>query len=311
MQLCFLYPGQGAQYPGMGKDLYAASSAVKELFELASEACGRDTKALLFNSDENELKATQNTQIAITLMNLAVRRYLSEHNVESAGAAGFSLGEWSAYVDAGVLSETEVFPLVMERGRLMAEASEELQAKGKHSGMAAVIGLPAEQVQEVLQRIDGAFPANYNAVEQTVISGDAAAIQSAASQLKEAGARRVIPLKVSGPFHTPLLLPAGSGFENYMSRVTLRDPIKPLYSNVTGDRLKSSTDVRTNAVLQISSPVQWTREEAEIGAAGYSLCIEAGPGKVLTGLWKKADQRVECRPTDTREKLDELIGELT
>ncbi len=310
MQLCFLYPGQGAQYPGMGKDLYEASSAVKELFELASEACKRDTKTLLFDSDESELKETQNTQIAITLMNLAVRRYLFEHKVEASGAAGFSLGEWSAYVDAGVISEDEVFPIVMERGRLMAEASEELKAEGVSSGMAAVIGLHAEQVEEVLQRIDGAFPANYNSVDQTVISGSAEAIQSATTQLKEAGARRVIPLKVSGPFHTPLLLRAGSGFENYLTQFTLRDPLKPLYSNVTGSRLKSSTDVRTNAVLQISSPVQWTREEAEIEADGYSLCIEVGPGKVLTGLWKKARQSAECRPTDSREKLDELIGEL-
>ncbi|MFW5711288.1 MAG: ACP S-malonyltransferase [Spirochaetia bacterium] len=310
MQLCFLYPGQGAQYPGMGKDLYEASPAVRELFELASDACKRDTKALLFDSDENELKATQNTQIAITLMNLAVRRYLSEHKIESAGAAGFSLGEWSAYVDAGVISENEVFPIVMERGRLMAETSQELQAEGSSSGMAAVIGLPSEQVEEILQRIEGAFPANYNSIEQTVISGESEAIQSAASQLKQAGARRVIPLKVSGPFHTPLLLRAGSGFENYLEEFTLRDPVKRLYSNVTGSRLKSSTDVRTNAVLQISSPVQWTREEAVIGSEDFSLCVETGPGKVLTGLWKKSEQSIECRPSDSREKLDELIGEL-
>src|SRR6056297_1581886 len=206
MQLCFLYPGQGAQYPGMGKDLFQASAAVKELFGLASEACECDTEALLFDSNENELKQTQNTQIAITLMNLSVRRYLLEHGFESGGAAGFSLGEWSAYVDAGVISENEVFPIVMERGRLMAETSQELQAGGTSSGMAAVIGLPSEQVEEILQRIEAAFPANYNSMEQTVISGESEAIQTAATQLKEAGARRVIPLKVSGPFHTPLLL---------------------------------------------------------------------------------------------------------
>ena len=310
MQLCFLYPGQGAQYPGMGKDLYEASSAVKELFELASDACGRDTKALLFDSDESELKETQTTQIAITLMNLAVRRYLLASKVESSGAAGFSLGEWSAYVDAGVILEREVFPVVMERGRLMAATAEELEARGSRSGMAAVIGLPAEKAEDVLQHIDGVFPANYNSSEQTVISGNSAAIETAATQLKEAGARRVIPLKVSGPFHTPLLLQAGSEFENYLAEFTLHDPAKPLYSNVTGRRLKSSTDVRSNAILQITSPVQWTREEAEIGADGYSMCIETGPGKVLTGLWKKSDQSIACRPTDSREKLDEVIGEL-
>lgn len=310
MQLCFLYPGQGAQYPGMGKDLFEASPAVKELFELASDACGRNTRALLFESDENELKETQNTQIAITLMNLAVRRYLIEHHVESDGAAGFSLGEWSAYVDAGVLSEGDVFPLVMERGRIMAEASEELQRAGSHSGMAAVIGLPSEKVERIMAGIEGAFPANYNSVEQTVISGESEAIKRAAAHLKEAGARRVIPLKVSGPFHTPLLLQAGSRFENYLHDYALHDPVKPLYSNVTGGILKTATDVRTNAILQISSPVQWVREESEIGRGRYELCIETGPGKVLTGLWKKSDQKIECTPTDSREKLDELIGEL-
>ena len=310
MQLCFLYPGQGAQYPGMGKDLFQASTAVKELFALASEACARDTEALLFDSDENELKQTQNTQIAITLMNLSVRRYLLEHGIESNAAAGFSLGEWSAYVDAGVISEQDVFPIVMERGRLMARASEDLQSGGSQSGMAAVIGLPSEKVNEVLSAIEGAFPANYNSSEQTVISGDAGAIGRASEQLKAAGARRVIPLKVSGPFHTPLLLQAGSGFENFLHKYTLQDPKKPLYSNVTGSILKSSTDVFSNAVLQISSPVLWTREEAEIADSGYTMCVEAGPGKVLTGLWKKSGHSIECRPTSSREKLDELIGEI-
>ena len=310
MQLCFLYPGQGAQYPGMGKDLFQASTAVKELFALASEACARDTEALLFDSDENELKQTQNTQIAITLMNLSVRRYLLEHGIESNAAAGFSLGEWSAYVDAGVISEQDVFPIVMERGRLMARASEDLQSGGSQSGMAAVIGLPSEKVDEVLSAIEGAFPANYNSSEQTVISGDAGAIEGASEQLKAAGARRVIPLKVSGPFHTPLLLQAGSGFEIFLHKYTLQNPKKPLYSNVTGSMLKSSTDVFSNAVLQISSPVLWTREEAEIADSGYTMCVEAGPGKVLTGLWKKSGHSIECQPTNSLEKLDELIGEL-
>ncbi len=310
MQLCFLYPGQGAQYPGMGKDLYETSPAVKELFELASDVCKQDTKALLFDSDETDLKETRNTQIAITLMNLSVRRYLLENRVESAGAAGFSLGEWSAYVDAGVITEQQVFPIVMERGRLMAEASDTLKAEGIQSGMAAVIGLPSEQVEGVLSNIEGAFPANYNSTDQTVISGNADVIERATVHLKEAGARRIIPLKVSGPFHTPLLLQAGSSFENYLSDITLNDPLKPIYSNVTGSMLRSSTDVRTNAVLQISSPVQWTREESEIGNSRYDMCIETGPGKVLTGLWKKTGQSIECKPTNTKEKIDEILGEI-
>lgn len=312
MRLCYLFPGQGAQYPGMGKDYYDTSASVRELFELASDACGLDTARLLFESGEAELKETRNTQISITLMNLAVRVYLEERGISSSGAAGFSLGEWSAYVDAGVLLPGEVFPIVMKRAELMAFRSEQLHSG---SGMAAVIGLSPEAVEEALGGISGVFPANYNSPDQTVISGTSEGTALAGEACKKAGARRVIPLKVSGPFHTPLLNEAAEAFEEYLRDIDFRPPTKPVYSNVSGRAVTTPGEVRENAVLQIISPVRWTTEEGQISSDGYDLCIECGPGKVLSGLWKKSGSGIPCLSTDSlsaaqslMEKIEEISG---
>jgi len=326
MKICYLYPGQGAQYPGMGKDFFDRSASVRELFELASEACGIDTPRLLFESSEAELKETRNTQISITLMNLAVRAYLQERGIESSGAAGFSLGEWSAYVDAGVLPAENVFPIVMKRAELMARAAERLAAcsegsadaaadrvdtgqagSGTGSGMAAVIGLAAEAVEKVIGTIDGVYPANYNSPDQTVISGSAEAVGQASEACKQAGARRVIPLKVSGPFHTPLLREAEEAFAEYLADISFRKPVKPLYSNVTGASVSKPEDVRTNAVRQIVSPVRWTSEEGHISSGGFDLCVECGPGKVLGGLWKKSGSELPCISTNSLDAAEALL----
>jgi len=309
MNICFLYPGQGAQYPGMGKDLYESKISVRQLFDLASDACCCDARQLLFDSSEAELKETKNTQIAITLMNLAVRRYLMEGGVESTGCAGFSLGEWSAMVDAGVLTEEEVFPIVLKRAELMTAAVEQLALPGG-SGMAAVIGLAADAVEAAVMEIEGVYPANYNSPDQTVISGTAEAVAAASEACKSAGARRVIPLKVSGPFHTPLLEEARSAFERYLSGRELQNPSKSLYSNASGAEVHSIDDLRRYASLQISSPVRWTSEEEKISADGYDLCIECGPGKVLTGLWKKCGAALNCLPAGTKESIDTVLEEV-
>ncbi len=306
MNICFLYPGQGAQYPGMGKDLYESKSSVRQLFELASEACRCDARQLLFDSSESELKETRNTQIAISLMNLAVRRYLMEEGIESTGCAGFSLGEWSALVDAGVLTEEEVFPIVLKRAELMTAAVEQLALPGG-SGMAAVIGIPADTVEKTVMNIEGVYPANYNSPDQTVISGTAEAVAAASDACKSAGARRVIPLKVSGPFHTPLLEEARSAFGLYLKDRELRNPFKHLYSNASGVAVRSVDEIRRNASLQISSPVRWTSEETKIAEDGYDLCIECGPGKVLTGLWKKCGAEIPCLPAGTKEQINAVM----
>ncbi|MDY7028386.1 MAG: ACP S-malonyltransferase [Spirochaetota bacterium] len=309
MKICFLYPGQGAQYPGMGKDLYESKSSVRQLFDLASDACRCDARQLLFDSSEAELKETRNTQISITLMNLAVRRYLMEEGIESAACAGFSLGEWTALVDAEVLTEEEVFHMVLKRAELMTAAVDRLSLPGG-SGMAAVIGLAADAVEEAIMEIEGVYPANYNSPDQTVISGSAEAVAAASEACKSAGARRVIPLKVSGPFHTPLLEDARGAFELYLQDRELRNPAKILYSNASGAAVRSVDDIRRYAALQISSPVRWTSEEANITADGYDLCIECGPGKVLTGLWKKCGAEISCLPAGTMESIGMVMEEV-
>jgi [acyl-carrier-protein] S-malonyltransferase len=294
----------------MGKDLYESSESVKELFTRAGRIVGKDLTALMFEGSEEELKETENTQIVITLMSLAVRSYLKEAGVEAAGAAGFSLGEWSAYVEAGVISEDDVFPVVVKRAELMAQAVRSDEKMSGGVAMAAVMGLSPEEVEKTIAEIDEAYPANYNAPAQTVISGTKEGIDKAAAACKEAGAKRVLPLKVSGPFHTPLLERARQEFAEYLANVAFTDPVKPLFSNVTGGRLEDATRIRELAAEQIVSPIRWVEEEQNIAAAGFDACIESGPGKVLTGLWKKSDADIPCHPTDKKETIDKLLGEL-
>ncbi|RKX90836.1 MAG: malonyl CoA-ACP transacylase [Spirochaetes bacterium] len=310
MKNCFLFPGQGAQYPGMGKDLYEASQNVKDLFAKADTVTGRDLKALLFEGTVEDLKKTENTQVAITLINLAIRRYLEELGITSKGAAGFSLGEFSAMVDTGILTEEQVLPLVIERGEIMAKVAATSPALADGCGMAAVIGMSSEDVEKAVAGREDVFPANYNSPVQTVVSGTAAGIDWAAKALKEAGARRVIPLKVSGPFHTPLLEEAKKAFGEYLSSLDFKDPAKPLYSNVTGGMVKEGKEARKLSALQIVSPVKWVAIQNNIVSDGFEACIEVGPGKVLSGLWKNIKSDITCYPTDKKEAIDAVAGEL-
>ncbi len=311
MKNCFLFPGQGAQYPGMGKDLYDASATVRELFSIADRATGRDLKALLFEGTAEDLKKTENTQVAITLINLAIRRYLNDLGIVSEGAAGFSLGEFSAMVDTGVLTEEQVLPLVIERGEIMARVAETSPALADGCGMAAVIGMSADDVEKTVAGRKDVFPANYNSSAQTVVSGTAAGIEWAKTALKDAGARRVIPLKVSGPFHTPLLDEAKTAFGDYIAKLDFLDPKKAFYSNVTGKRVATGKEAQELSALQIISPVQWVSIQKNILADGFEACVEAGPGKVLSGLWKTLKTDIICFPTDKKEAIDHIAEELT
>ncbi len=295
----------------MGKDIYDASQQVKDLFGTADKVTGRDLKALLFDGTAEDLKKTENTQVAITLMNLAIRRYLGEKNITSGGAAGFSLGEFSAMVDTGILTEEQVLPLVIERGEIMAKVAATSPALADGCGMAAVIGMSSEDVEKAVAGRDDVFPANYNSPVQTVVSGTSAGIEWAAAALKEAGARRVIPLKVSGPFHTPLLDEARKAFEDYISSIEFLDPKKPLYSNVTGNRVESGSEAKKLSALQIVSPVKWVSIQNNIASDGFTACIEVGPGKVLTGLWKSIKSDIPCYTTDKKEAIDSLAEELS
>lgn len=317
----FLFPGQGAQFTGMGMDLYEAdtdgSSGIRSLFDSASAILGKDVREFL-NADAEVLKRTDVSQVAITVASLAAVKALAKRGIKPIACAGFSLGEYPALATAGVVSEADVLKLVFERGRIMQSVADEIAASAGSSadgssvgapGMAAVLGLAPDAVDAVIAamvkegKIDGAslFGANYNSPLQTVISGTASALTAAEEAFKAAGARRVIRLKVAGPFHSPLMAKAGTAFARVLESVPFANPAIPLFSNVTGSRVTSGSEAKACAVAHISNPVRWTMEEAAIAAtlsAGSSSpeLMEVGPGKVLSGLWADSKLAGACKP---------------
>jgi [acyl-carrier-protein] S-malonyltransferase len=297
----FLYPGQGAQAPGMAMDLLASSAAAKELFALASDATGRDMAALLRDSDADTLKRTDVSQPAITLANLAAAAVLRERGVEPSGCAGFSLGEYAALATAGVLSAADAFRLVAKRGEAMQKAADRIAAAGDAGsapGMAAVLGLA------------GLHAANYNSPSQVVVAGTAAALAEAEARFKEAGAKRVIRLKVAGPFHSPLVADAAEEFAAALAAAAFADPTLPLFSNVTGGRVASGEEARKLALRQITEPVRWTSEEAAIAALSPAAVLEVGPGKVLQGLWKDSGSAAPCFLAGTLADIEAAVAAL-
>lgn len=304
MTSILLFPGQGAQKPGMARDLYEKYSEVKELFKIAGDYSSFNAEKLLFESTEDELKETERTQVAITLANLASYEALKAEGLleEVLGVAGFSLGEYAALKAAGVCNYEDIFTLVAERGRLMAKAGKQIiEARGAVA-MAAVMGLSVQQVEEVVKSLgrDDVFCANYNSPTQLILSGLEAGINAAEPLLKEAGARRVMPLKVSGPFHTPLLNEAAAGFSEVLGKVTFNNPIIPIFSNVSGRQISSGEEARSLLAKQICNPVLWLAVEEGLKklAAADTKVIECGPGNVLAGLWKAIfNEKVELAAT--------------
>ncbi|MDR1399045.1 MAG: ACP S-malonyltransferase [Treponema sp.] len=309
--IVFLFPGQGAQYQGMGIDLLAASLAVRALFALASDISGRDMRSLLAEADETTLKRTDVSQPAITLVNLAAATVLVERGVTPAATAGFSLGEYAALATAGVISAEDCFRLVKTRGETMQAVSDALMLGQNPPGMAAVIGLAPERVEALIAewQIKDLFTANINSPKQVVVSGTADALSLAESRFKEAGARRVLRLAVAGPFHSPLMAHAAEQFQSSLEAVVFNDPALPLYSNVSGTRISSGAEAKALALRQISQPVRWTDEEAAVGAAGIDAAVEAGPGKVLQGLWQDAGVNVPCFGAGTLADINKLQSE--
>ena len=308
MKTCFLFPGQGAQYPGMGKDLFDASKSVRELFGHASDATGLDLEALLFRGSAEDLQATNRTQIAVTLVNLAVARVLAERGVEAHGYAGFSVGEYAALAAAGVIADADLFRIVQARGEAMEAASRGADTAAGPAGMAAVIGLPPERVSAALAAVDGAYAANFSSPAQVVLAGTAEGLAAAEQACKAAGARRFVPLKVSGPFHSPLIESARVRFAEVVAGFTFHDPAQPVYANVTGGRIASGAEAKRLCVEQIVSSVQWVTEIHSLIEDGFGRFLETGPGKVLTGLMRAFEGGASCTPVGTVEQVAAVTG---
>ncbi|MDR0706837.1 MAG: ACP S-malonyltransferase [Treponema sp.] len=303
----FLFPGQGAQYRGMGLDFYEKLETVKKLFSLCSDIMGMDMKTSLETADDETLKRTDVSQSTITLVNLAAASFLDERGVRPAAAAGFSLGEYAALAAAGVVSAEDCFHLVKERGKAMQCAADDVGHGADAPGMAAVIGLSPEKIAELLAewKIGDLFAANINSKKQTVVAGSASALTRAEPLFKAAGARRCIRLAVAGPFHSPLMNGAVEHFKPCLEKTVFSDPRIPLYSNVTGDLITSGAEAKRLALRQIVSPVQWVAEErALIESGGFDVALETGPGAVLAGLWRDMESSILCLAAGTIQAIE-------
>ena len=312
----FLFPGQGAQAPGMVKDVAESFSSAKKVIDDVSSIVNLDMAKLLWESDAAELSRSDNSQIAITAASLALMAALKDKNIEPSAAMGFSLGEFPALYAAGVLSFEDVVKVVRQRGLIMQKVCEEIAAKneGHAPGMTAVLGLPPEKVKEIASGIKDAYAANMNSVKQTVVSGTFDALAAVEKAASEAGARRAVRLKVAGPFHSPLMQDAAVEFEKAIADVNFNDPKIKLFSNVTGKECVSGEEAKKSAVLHLTNPVLWTDEEdclaSVMKADGFDkwAALEVGPGKVLSGLWGNTDYNasIAVLPVNTPESVNNL-----
>ena len=312
----FLFPGQGAQAPGMVKDVAESFSSAKKVIDDVSSIVNLDMAKLLWESDVAQLSRSDNSQIAITAASLALMAALKDKNIEPSAAMGFSLGEFPALYAAGVLSFEDVVKVVRQRGLIMQKVCEEIAAKneGHAPGMTAVLGLPPEKVKEIASGIKDAYAANMNSVKQTVVSGTFDALAAVEKAASEAGARRAVRLKVAGPFHSPLMQDAAVEFEKAIADVNFNDPKIKLFSNVTGKECVSGEEAKKSAVLHLTNPVLWTDEEdclaSIMKADGFDkwAALEVGPGKVLSGLWGNTDYNasIAVLPVNTTESVNNL-----
>jgi len=291
MKQAYIFPGQGAQFPGMGKDLYDNSELAKELFNKADEILGFKISEVMFNGSEEDLRQTNITQPAIFLHSVILAKLLGE-NFQADMVAGHSLGEFSALTATGYLSFEDGLKLVQARATAMQKACE-LQP----STMAAVLGLANEIVDEICASIpEVVVPANYNCPGQLVISGSIAGVDLAIEKLTEAGASRVIKLAVGGAFHSPLMEPARVELEAAILATPFSNGSCPVYQNVVAKAVTDSETIKSNLIAQLTGPVKWTQSVEQMLADGAEKFIEVGPGKVLQGLVKKVDRKI---PTES------------
>ena len=287
MKIAYVFPGQGAQYPEMGKDMYDQSKLARSMFDKANENLGFCITDVMFAGTEDDLKQTKVTQPAIFLHSVVMATMMGE-DFRPDMVAGHSLGEFSALVACKTLSFEDGLRLVYKRARAMQKACE-----AEPSTMAAVLGLDDDVVEDICHSVNGlVVTANYNCPGQLVISGAIAAVDEACEKLKEAGAKRALRLPVGGAFHSPLMKPAHAALEQAINETVFAQPVCPIYQNVTAQAVIEPAQIRENLIAQLTSPVRWTQSVLNIIADGATDFIEIGPGKVLQGLIKKTNEEM-------------------
>lgn len=307
-RIAFIFPGQGSQHAGMGRSLHESFEEGRHVFAAADRRLGESLSALCFEGPDEQLALTENTQPAILTVAVAALRALESRGVRAEGAAGHSLGEYAAHVAAGSLSFADAVATVRQRGRFMQQA-----VPSGRGAMSAILGLPPEAVEEVCRNAcegETVQPANFNGPGQIVIAGHAAAVARAGEGAIAAGARKVVPLPVSAPFHCDLMKPAAERLAGVLAELSIRVPALPVYTNVDAAPVADGDGARDALVRQVASPVRWQESVERMIADGFDTFVEVGPGRVLSGLVRRIDRGVRTFAVGDRDGVEAAAVEL-
>lgn len=301
-KIAFVFPGQGAQFVGMGKDIYENNETARQEFDKIFSSLSFDLKTAMFEGPEETLKKTKYTQPAIVAMSLVLEKLVRGKGIKPDFVAGHSVGEYAAFGSGEFLTLSDAVKLTAFRGETMNEIAESV-----NGGMAAIIGMDSEKIKEVLKTVEGVVEAvNFNEPKQTVIAGEKSAIEKACAALKEAGAKRALPLAVSGPFHSSLMKPAGEKLKEEAEKYDFREGTAKLVANTTAEIISSPEEIKKEIYAQSFGPVKWVDTVNRLKENGVDTIYEIGPGKVLAGLIKKIDKELTVININSLEDIEKL-----